>query len=61
MTTGVMSLFNPVNIMQFYTKGRGVWTSNRIGAMGVIRSEIAKQKGSRRPGKIKEVLQRYQL
>ena len=56
MTTGVMSLFNPVNIMQFYTKGRGVWTSNRIGAMGVIKSEIAKEKGSQRPGKIKQVL-----
>ena len=52
MTTGVMSLFNPINILQFYTKGRGVWTSNRIGAMGVIKSEIAKEKGSQRPGNI---------
>ena len=55
MTAGVMSLFNPINILQFYTKGRGVWTSNRIGTVGVIQSEIAKEKGSKRPGKINTV------
>ena len=53
MTTGVMGLFNPINIMQFYTKGRGVWTTNRVGAMGVIRSELAKLSKLKRPGKEK--------
>ena len=55
MTNGVMSLFNPMNIMQFYTQGRGVWTSNRVGALGVMHTEVAKLKKQKRPGKMKTI------
>ena len=53
MTNGVTGLFNPMNWVQFYTQGRGVWTSNRVGALGVMHTEVAKLKKQKRPGKMR--------
>ena len=51
MTTNALSFLNPFNLAQFYLQGKGVWSSNRIGAMGVMQTQVANMDPSQRPGK----------
>ena len=52
MTTNSLSFLNPLNLAQFYLQGKGVWASNKIGAMGVMPTKVANSDQSHRPGEI---------
>ena len=52
MTTNSLSFLNPINLAQFYLQGKGVWSSNKIGAMGVMHTKVANSDRSHRPGEI---------
>ena len=57
MITNALSFLNPLNLAQFYMRGKGVWSSNRIGAMGVMHTLVAKLDQSHRPGKVNDMYQ----
>ena len=52
MTTNSVSFLNPLNLAQFYLHGKGVWSSNKIGAMGVMHTKVADSDQYNRPGEI---------
>ena len=45
------SFLNPINLLKAI-RGRGEWSTNRIGVVGVLQSKLAKLKKYKRPGDI---------
>ena len=56
MTTNSVSFLNPLNLAKFYLHGKGVWSSNKIGAMGVMHTKVADSDQSDRPGKQQDII-----